>query len=690
MELRLSRSTCLQQRLCDLPSCLSFRFCQGSTKLGLGFESFYGDCWEEGVEDKFRQWAVRIFGGTFRPFPNPDPCLTYSVTEKGSERRRLFLLPPDLAAPSGSQTDSSSQNSPTNASSQNSPTNASSQNSPTNASSHNLFTEPSSQSSFPEASTQNTSTKAAPRKKSKSQPSKPRKKGPQPPVPTTTPRAVATPELPHSTLNPTSNSLAPHLPIDPPASTFNTNGDMAAPGELITVDPSQLIMEPSQLIVEPSCVTPEPQQSVSEHSEVPTNVPMDTQPDVTAVLTPPEALAKVVNATPDDPVPGVRYRVPITTTVASGGRSRRNSIDGAPEMVVDVVEEEIPVDLSDYINMDSDNDDNDNGDSDNDNDNNDNDNDNNDNDNNDNDNNDNDSDNGSQISSSQKTADGCQDLSPPPPNSRQEHTGVGTTGGNTGQPDMVSGRSLPKLKVDEADFPTWMTKKGQWKYLTSTTGGTAWENLLKAYINQERRLEFTEMVSDHTRIFLSVMLNHPKGSTLTNEGRPSKIKEYFQYAHQPSRGDTLKVPDFGAEVAEWWEKIQPEWRRSKHDPPQDPNRWSYILSGGSKGAFLVILCLAWWDRSHERHIEEQKRARRSEAGASGVTATFVDIPDHDAGWLNIVNDVAFVMQKARDCPVPARGTSSPSRAGKRKRQEDSVTSPQAPAVKRSSRKRTKV
>ena len=189
---------------------------------------------------------------------------------------------------------------------------------------------------------------------------------------------------------------------------------------------------------------------------------------------------------------------------------------------------------------------------------------------------------------------------------------------------------------------------------------------------------------------IPLVLNDSKGATLTNEGRPSKIKEYFQYAHQPSRGDTLIAPDFGAEVAGWWKSIQPEWRRSKPDSPEGPNPWSYILSGGSKGAFLVVLCLAWWDRSHERHIEEQKAARRAEAEAGGVATNFDDLPDHDAGWLSVVNDVTFVMQKARDCIIPTRGAPSPSRGGKRKRQEDLVTSQQVPSVKRSSRKGTKV
>ena len=138
-------------------------------------------------------------------------------------------------------------------------------------------------------------------------------------------------------------------------------------------------------------------------------------------------------------------------------------------------------------------------------------------------------------------------------------------------------------------------------------------------------------------------------------------------------------------MAKWWKRIQPEWRDSKQDLPESPGQWAYILSGGSKGAFLVILCLAWWDRAYERHLEKQKKARRVEAEAAGVIANFDDLPDHDAQWLDIVNDVTFVMSKAQHCDIPR-----PGRGGKRKRQNDSVTPQQAPAVAHGSRKKAKV
>jgi hypothetical protein len=330
-------------------------------------------------------------------------------------------------------------------------------------------------------------------------------------------------------------------------------------------------------------------------------------------------------------------------------------------MVVDMIDEEITVDLRDYISLGSDDDE-------------------------------------SHVSSSQKTADGCRGLSPPPDDSQQRHTSVGTTGGNTSQSELASGRTRPQLDIDEDDLPAWMITKGRWGYLTSTAGGTAWENLLKVYISQERRLEFTDRVSDLPASSLPRVLNHFKGAALAiGEKRPLIVKVYFRYAHDPARGDTLTLPDFGTEVAGWWEELQPEWRSSKQDLPQNPNEWSYILSGGSKGAFLVIMCLAWWDRAYERRMAKQKRARRAKAEAAGVTASFDDLPDHDAEWLSIVNDVAFVMQKARDSAIPTRAMPSPApptratpdSSRKRKRQEGPVTPQRVQTVKRSSRKRTK-
>jgi len=114
-------------------------------------------------------------------FSNSRPRLTCSVTEKGSKRQDLFLLPQGAATPSGSQMDNSSQDLPADASSQNSTTNTSSRDPSTEPSSQGLFTKASAQNPSSDAPSQNPSTEGTPRQKLMSWPSKPRKKKrPQP------------------------------------------------------------------------------------------------------------------------------------------------------------------------------------------------------------------------------------------------------------------------------------------------------------------------------------------------------------------------------------------------------------------------------------------------------------------------------------------------------------------------------
>ena len=417
-------------------------------------------------------------------------------------------------------------------------------------------------------------------------------------------------------------------------------------------EPTRLIFDPAQLYIDPSQVTIDPAQSLPESSEVPAEVVV-TQPSSSI---PPQLTMAATATAPADAMPGVRYRTRESGTVVSEKASRRGSIDGAPEIIMDLRAtstapphqdpndsnmQELVVDLSDYVSLESDDE--------------------------------------THVSSSQKSSDECRDLLPslPPPSSQWR---------NSSQSQSSPTRTYAQLDVDEGDLPTWMVKKGQWKYIASTAGGPTWEKLLKIYMEQERRLEFTEMVSSSTCVS-PLPLNYLQGATLPNDDRPSKVKEYFQYAHQPSRGDSLAVPGFGVEVTNWWKRIQPEWRCANKEPPQNPTGWSYILSGGSKGAFLVIMCLAWWDRAYARHREEES-ARRIRTEVSGV-ANFDDLPDHDKEWLDIVDDVAFVMEMAKNCEIPTRGLPSPSRRAKRKRDTEPPTPRKKAAARTTPKTRSK-
>ena len=197
----------------------------------------------------------------------------------------------------------------------------------------------------------------------------------------------------------------------------------------------------------------EPTQPL-ESSRIPTET-VAAQLGSDAIQIPPQSTSDTTDLTAADSPPTAQYRtrIPANTVSEVPISSRRGSIDGAPEVAFDLQElSKIPpsqdlmdfdtfeVDLSDYIRLMEE------------------------------------SDNETHVSSSQKSVDGCQTPLPPPP------------------------PATSQLSVDEGDLPSWMVKKGQWKYIASTAGGPAWEKLLKTYMAQERRLEFTDKASNFTSL----------------------------------------------------------------------------------------------------------------------------------------------------------------------------------------------
>ena len=493
---------------------------------GLDFETFYGDEWNRNVEKRFREWSLRVFGGTSILSRNARTRLIYSVAERGSDRRSMFLLGDAGAQSTSGVSPSEPETTPEDLSAESQMTpedpSAESQITPTATSSEDMSTK--AQKS---ASTLSQSLESVP------QPSS------TPPFSehVSTPQVAATSSPPQSRPTPTliipasQTSIDPPLPFaDPPseedmllvATAIGVHQLLshAAPvvqppavaAENLDIQPPQLSISPSQLIIEPQAVVGPPQpagtavgvhQLLSQAATVPLVVqpPPMAAPETPNIQTPqpPSQLAVEhqvvvgplqsapgrshtsaevsvdprVNSTiaptsfqsppvgvgtaPSVPTPKSQYRVR-DPAVAPSEKPRRNSIDGAPEMIVDLIngEEEVIVDISDYISIASDDDE-------------------------------------SHVSSSQRTADECRGLPPPPPDSQQAQVGVGSH----------STRTLPQINIDGGDLPTWMVKKGQWMYLASTAGGAAWEALLKVYMSQERRLEFTEMVSNLGHLFLT-------------------------------------------------------------------------------------------------------------------------------------------------------------------------------------------
>ena len=165
--------------------------------------------------------------------------------------------------------------------------------------------------------------------------------------------------------------------------------------------------------------------------------------------------------------------------------------------------------------------------------------------------------------------------------------------------------------------------------------------------------------------------------------KPQILKDYFKWHHNPSKGDSIRLPEFGNEVSDWWSSIQPEWRRSGGaNTSNTPNDYSYILAGGKKGVFLLILCLAWWDRAYGRGIEREKAERREAARAAGkdeTTLDFSDILEYETKWFTVVNDLIFVLGLAEALPVPGEDT-TPGAVGavpirKKRAAEGSDTTP---------------
>lgn len=161
--------------------------------------------------------------------------------------------------------------------------------------------------------------------------------------------------------------------------------------------------------------------------------------------------------------------------------------------------------------------------------------------------------------------------------------------------------------------------------------------------------------------------------------KPEILKDYFKWHHNPAKGDSIVLPGFAQEVSLWWTSIQPEWRYKDGCSTDNRKDYSFILAGGKKGVFLLILCLAWWNRAYGRGLEKMKAERRAVAWAAGkddATLDFDDLPDQDRSWFNILNDLITVLELAQAWPVPGNGGSTMAEvvSGRRKRTAEVNTS----------------
>lgn len=141
------------------------------------------------------------------------------------------------------------------------------------------------------------------------------------------------------------------------------------------------------------------------------------------------------------------------------------------------------------------------------------------------------------------------------------------------------------------------------------------------------------------------------------KNRPGILGDYFKHHHNPAKGDSVQLPQFGNEVEDWWRGLQPKWRFAGRGGADQPNDYSYVLAGGKKGIFLLIMCLAWWDLAYGQDLARE-RVRHHQAAVTEATApTLDDLRDHDIKWFNIVSDLTDVMKLAKAWPVPGESTS---------------------------------
>lgn len=164
--------------------------------------------------------------------------------------------------------------------------------------------------------------------------------------------------------------------------------------------------------------------------------------------------------------------------------------------------------------------------------------------------------------------------------------------------------------------------------------------------------------------------------------KPEILKDYFKWHHNPSKGDSIVLPQFAEEVSAWWYSLRSQLRRKNELSTDNCNDldYSFILAGGKKGVFLLVLCLAWWDRAYGRDLEKTKNERRAAARAAGKDDTmlcFDDLPAHNCSWFNILNDLISILDHAHSLPVPINGTSKGAGAvsGRRKRAAEEVGTP---------------
>ncbi|KAJ7350071.1 hypothetical protein DFH08DRAFT_667128, partial [Mycena albidolilacea] len=96
--------------------------------------------------------------------------------------------------------------------------------------------------------------------------------------------------------------------------------------------------------------------------------------------------------------------------------------------------------------------------------------------------------------------------------------------------------------------------------------------------------------------------------------RPKEIGAWVQRARTGSP-DIKDVVRFAGEWQNWWQDINPVWRKVKLPMPREDGPWMFLDLPGQNGFLNVLIGLKWW---RERLDEESQEWRDAVADVSWV------------------------------------------------------------------------
>ncbi|TBU21632.1 hypothetical protein BD311DRAFT_677921 [Dichomitus squalens] len=117
-------------------------------------------------------------------------------------------------------------------------------------------------------------------------------------------------------------------------------------------------------------------------------------------------------------------------------------------------------------------------------------------------------------------------------------------------------------------------------YFNLINGGPRWSQLVKAWVEYERKLGF------------------PTNS----QERPKEIKMWSRASRSYEKLPKVKsTKQYAVGWKRWWTSLQPSsrlensnaWPPARREPARDED-WAAIRRGGPNGMFLAVVSLAWW------------------------------------------------------------------------------------------------